>query len=348
MSRAIEFENLAISSMDPSNGPACHCRRPERKFDGVSAAARRLYVATLRNRQRTQTHLSLCVLRREPDPPARHQYFSAVPPLPSSDHPRPGNRPRIRTARRAANRRLGPINRLREVFTKDKEVETRPPPPDIDELLSLIANIDWERDGPAEPGRKLAPDDPLGPGRATPSSSSRPRSMSSFEPRRKTETALRQSEERYRTILETIVDGYYEINLRGQVMFCNDALLRIFGYPRTEIDELDALSLLAPDVREHAIARLSRGSTRPENPPIPSTGRSAPATAQDHSSKPRSPSSPMSIGSPWAFAESSATSPNASARRRRNPISRSSSNVRNGWRPSAPSPAVSHTTSTTF
>ena len=80
-----------------------------------------------------------------------------------------------------------------------------------------------------------------------------------FRTRRRTETALRQSEERYRTILDTIVDGYYEINLRGQVMFCNDALLRIFGYSRSEIDELDALSLLAPENRDLAISVFHAG-----------------------------------------------------------------------------------------
>ncbi len=47
--------------------------------------------------------------------------------------------------------------------------------------------------------------------------------------------ALRKSEERYRTILETIEDGYYEVDLAGNLTFFNDALTRIHGYPREEL-----------------------------------------------------------------------------------------------------------------
>lgn len=46
---------------------------------------------------------------------------------------------------------------------------------------------------------------------------------------------LRESEERYRTILETIEDGYFEVNLAGDLIFCNDALLRITGFEKEEL-----------------------------------------------------------------------------------------------------------------
>ncbi len=49
------------------------------------------------------------------------------------------------------------------------------------------------------------------------------------------EEALRQSEEKYRTILESIGDGYYESDLKGNLTFFNDALCRIWGYPREEL-----------------------------------------------------------------------------------------------------------------
>jgi diguanylate cyclase (GGDEF)-like protein/PAS domain S-box-containing protein len=52
--------------------------------------------------------------------------------------------------------------------------------------------------------------------------------------RKKAEEALRQSEERYRTILESIEDGYYEVNLTGKFTFFNDSMCRIYGYPREE------------------------------------------------------------------------------------------------------------------
>lgn len=53
--------------------------------------------------------------------------------------------------------------------------------------------------------------------------------------RKKTEADLRKSEEKYRTILESIEDGYYEVDLSGRLIFFNDMLCRISGYAREEI-----------------------------------------------------------------------------------------------------------------
>jgi PAS domain S-box-containing protein len=44
-----------------------------------------------------------------------------------------------------------------------------------------------------------------------------------------------QGEERYRTILESIEDGYYEVDLAGNFVFFNDSLCRILGYAREEL-----------------------------------------------------------------------------------------------------------------
>lgn len=49
------------------------------------------------------------------------------------------------------------------------------------------------------------------------------------------ESRLRESEERYRTIIETIEDGYYEVDLTGSFTFVNDAFCEIHGYPRDEL-----------------------------------------------------------------------------------------------------------------
>jgi PAS domain S-box len=49
------------------------------------------------------------------------------------------------------------------------------------------------------------------------------------------EEALRESEEKYRTILENIEDGYYEVDLKGNFTFFNDSLCHIHGYPREEL-----------------------------------------------------------------------------------------------------------------
>ena len=47
--------------------------------------------------------------------------------------------------------------------------------------------------------------------------------------------AMLQSEEKYRTILENIEDGYYEVDLAGNYTFFNNSLCRIHGYTREEL-----------------------------------------------------------------------------------------------------------------
>ena len=49
------------------------------------------------------------------------------------------------------------------------------------------------------------------------------------------EEALKQSEERYRTILAEIEEGYYEVDLAGNIKFVNRAACRQFGYSQEEL-----------------------------------------------------------------------------------------------------------------
>jgi two-component system cell cycle sensor histidine kinase/response regulator CckA len=53
--------------------------------------------------------------------------------------------------------------------------------------------------------------------------------------RKRAEEELRESEEKYRTILESIEDGYFEVDLAGNFTLVNDSLCRIAGYPREEL-----------------------------------------------------------------------------------------------------------------
>ncbi|HEY0848199.1 MAG TPA: EAL domain-containing protein [Noviherbaspirillum sp.] len=53
--------------------------------------------------------------------------------------------------------------------------------------------------------------------------------------RRQTENALRESEARYRSIIESIQDAYYEVDLRGDIVLCNNAFCRMIGYPEHEV-----------------------------------------------------------------------------------------------------------------
>jgi diguanylate cyclase (GGDEF)-like protein/PAS domain S-box-containing protein len=62
--------------------------------------------------------------------------------------------------------------------------------------------------------------------------------------RKRAEEALRESEEKYRTILEDIEDGYYEVDVAGNFTFFNDALCRIFGYPADELMGMNERQLM--------------------------------------------------------------------------------------------------------
>jgi PAS domain S-box-containing protein len=52
---------------------------------------------------------------------------------------------------------------------------------------------------------------------------------------KKTEGTLRQSEERYRTIVEEMEEGYYETDLAGNYTFFNDVMCEEIGYKREEL-----------------------------------------------------------------------------------------------------------------
>lgn len=55
-----------------------------------------------------------------------------------------------------------------------------------------------------------------------------------FEERRRAESALRESEERYRVLIDRNLAGVYIANDEFQVLTCNDACARLFGYPSKE------------------------------------------------------------------------------------------------------------------
>ena len=53
--------------------------------------------------------------------------------------------------------------------------------------------------------------------------------------RKQSEAALRESEERYRTILHSIEEFYYEVDLAGNLTFFNDAMAKFSGYSKEEL-----------------------------------------------------------------------------------------------------------------
>jgi two-component system cell cycle sensor histidine kinase/response regulator CckA len=59
--------------------------------------------------------------------------------------------------------------------------------------------------------------------------------MGQIERRRATEKQLRASEEKYRTILDTIEEAYFELDCSGRLTFVNDATCHIMGYTSDEL-----------------------------------------------------------------------------------------------------------------
>jgi PAS domain S-box-containing protein len=49
------------------------------------------------------------------------------------------------------------------------------------------------------------------------------------------EAQLKQSEEKYRTILETMEEGYYEVDVAGNFVFFNEAIEKMLGYSKEEL-----------------------------------------------------------------------------------------------------------------
>jgi PAS domain S-box-containing protein len=82
----------------------------------------------------------------------------------------------------------------------------------------------------------------------------------------KSEEALRQSEEKYRSILEGIEEGYFEVDLAGNFTFFNNTMCKIMGFPPNE--------LLGTNNREYTTKKTARKIFKVFNK-IFHTGRSA-------------------------------------------------------------------------
>ena len=68
-----------------------------------------------------------------------------------------------------------------------------------------------------------------------------------IQARLKMEESLRESEEKYRTILETMEAGYFEVDLEGNFTFLNPAVSRILGYPESELMGMNNRSYMDPE-----------------------------------------------------------------------------------------------------
>jgi len=76
--------------------------------------------------------------------------------------------------------------------------------------------------------------------------------------RKEVESRLQESEARYRTILQSIEDGYYELDLNGRFTFFNDALPRILRTSPDMIDRMNIRHALAPDSEPNIVDVLEK------------------------------------------------------------------------------------------
>ncbi|MEK6409243.1 MAG: methyl-accepting chemotaxis protein [Acidobacteriota bacterium] len=75
--------------------------------------------------------------------------------------------------------------------------------------------------------------------------------------RRRAEEALRQGEEKYRTILESIEDGYFEVDLKGNFTFFNGPVCKMLGYEAEELMGMNNRQFMDPDVAQQVYQEFS-------------------------------------------------------------------------------------------
>ncbi|MCK4535300.1 MAG: PAS domain S-box protein, partial [Syntrophobacterales bacterium] len=76
--------------------------------------------------------------------------------------------------------------------------------------------------------------------------------------RKKTQKILLESEERYRSILDSIEEGYFEVDLAGNFTFFNDAMYRMSGYPREELMGMNNREYTTPETAKQLYKTFSK------------------------------------------------------------------------------------------
>lgn len=73
--------------------------------------------------------------------------------------------------------------------------------------------------------------------------------------KRRIRESLRQSEEKYRNILANIQEGYYEVDVNGHIIVCNQAFCKLLDY---EFDELKGQNMLDFCINKRQVFKLYR------------------------------------------------------------------------------------------
>jgi PAS domain S-box-containing protein len=223
------------------------------ELDGVSIAGRRRFVDTLRD-WRERRSLSLFALYGA-NPRLKGAIAISRPFLPF---------PLTLTRDLASALLLVPDDARRKRQPQAAREEGGPSPPTlrateqhIDDVLRFLGTINWERDGVDWWENEVSRDHPLAP-LFDAITLLKTDVDHLLRERRKAEEALRESTDRYRTILENIADGYYEIDLDGRLTFCNDAMLDILGLKRDEVHRLSPQVFRSSDHPDRIDAAFKR------------------------------------------------------------------------------------------
>jgi PAS domain S-box-containing protein len=88
-----------------------------------------------------------------------------------------------------------------------------------------------------------------------------------FSKRKAADDALRKSEEKYRTILESIEEGYFETDLDGNVTFFSSPFRRILGYSHDQLMGMNTRQYTTPEAAQKMVKITERllQSGKPEN-----------------------------------------------------------------------------------
>ena len=82
--------------------------------------------------------------------------------------------------------------------------------------------------------------------------------QSNIKKRKHAEETLRQSEEKYRTILESIEEGYYEIDLDGRFSFSNPSLRKVFSLASEKLLETKLSDFISGEQQREFLALLDQ------------------------------------------------------------------------------------------
>ncbi len=126
----------------------------------------------------------------------------------------------------------------------------------VEELMHFIGGIKWDRKG-LNRQEAVAKDHPFLPvmDAITLIKGDLDDLLNS---RRAVEDKLRESEDKYRRILEEINDAFFEVDLNGDITFCNQAMCRLLGYDEDQIIGLNYREYVDPDYIEPTVEMFWR------------------------------------------------------------------------------------------